>query len=361
MMYACDNFKASQRLVPLNVGTPTYMRAPGETSVMFALEAALDELAYKLGIDPVQLRLINHADIDPDTKLPWSTKLLKECYRTGAEAFGWARRKPQPASMRAGRYLVGLGMATAVYPVNHFPSSARVRIQADGSAIAESSTHDLGTGTYTVLTQIACETLGLPPARVQVVIGDTNLPKAMVSGGSSTVMSVGSSIQGAARAALAKLIDAARADNRSPLYGASADQIIAHDGRLALKSNPAKGETYKDILTRAGMREVEGNYDTEFNDKEKKFSSHAFGAHFAEVRVDPDFGEVRVTRYNAVFDIARVMNMKTGQSQMKGGIIMGVGMPLMEATVLDTNLGIIINRDLAEYHVPINADVPPID
>ncbi|HYX40429.1 MAG TPA: molybdopterin cofactor-binding domain-containing protein, partial [Pyrinomonadaceae bacterium] len=300
-------------------------------------------------------------DTDPDTKLPWSTKLLKESYRVGAERFGWSRRKPQPASMRDGRYLVGMGMATAVYPVNHFPSSARVRMQQDGSAIAESSTHDLGTGTYTVLTQIACETLGLPVNRVQVIIGDTNLPKAMVSGGSSTVMSVGSSIQGAARAALAKLIDLARADKRSPLYGASADQIDAHDGRLALKSNAAKGETYRDILTRAGMREVEGSYDTEFNDKEKKFSSHAFGAHFAEVRVDPDFGEVRVTRYNAVFDIGRVMNMKTGRSQMQGGIIMGIGMALMEATVLDTNLGLIVNRDLAEYHVPVNSDVPTID
>ncbi|PYS92573.1 MAG: acylaldehyde oxidase [Acidobacteria bacterium] len=361
MLYACDNFKASQRLVALNVGTPTYMRAPGETSGMFALESALDELAYKLNLDPIQLRLVNYADTDPDTKLPWSTKLLKECYRTGAEHFGWARRKPAPRSMRDGRYLLGLGMATAVYPVNHFPSSARVRIQSDGSAIVESSTHDLGTGTYTVLTQIACETLGLPPERVEVIIGDTNLPKAMVSGGSSTVMSVGSSVQGAARAALAKLVETARADTRSPLYGASADQIVASDGRLALKSNDARGETYRDTLARAGMKEVEGSYDTEFNDKEKKFSSHAFGAQFAEVRVDPDFGEVRVTRFTGVFDIGRVMNMKTGQSQMKGGIIMGIGMALMEETVLDTNSGRLVNRDLAEYHVPVHADVPQLD
>lgn len=361
MLYACENLRASQRLVPLNVGTPTYMRAPGETSGMFALESALDELAYKLNIDPVQLRLTNYADADPDTKLPWSTKLLKEAYRTGAERFGWARRNPAPRSMRDGRHLVGMGMATAVYPVNHFPSSARVRIQSDGSAIAETSTHDLGTGTYTVLTQIACETLGLPVERVEVVIGDTNLPKAMVSGGSSTVMSVGTSVQGAARAAIAKLVETARADTRSPLYGASAEEIVARGGRLVLKDDPAKGESYGDVLRRAGMKEVEGSYDTQFDDKEKKFSSHAFGAHFAEVRVDPDFGEVRVARFTGVFDIGRVMNMKTAQSQMAGGIIMGIGMALMEETVLDTNMGRIVNRDLAEYHVPVHADIPALD
>jgi xanthine dehydrogenase YagR molybdenum-binding subunit len=361
MMYACDNFKASQRLVPLNVGTPSYMRAPGETPGMFALECALDELAYKLNLDPVQLRLVNHADTDPDTRLPWSTKLLKESYRVGAERFGWSRRKPQPASTRDGRYLVGMGMATAVYPVNHFPSSARVRIRRDGSALAECSTHDLGTGTYTVLTQVASETLGLSPERVEVIIGDTNLPKAMVSGGSSTVMSVGTSVQGASRAAMAKLLDAARADRRSPLYGASADAVVARDGRLVLKGDPSKGESYGELFARAGVGEVEGSYDTQFDDKNKKFSSHSFGAQFAEVRVDRDFGEVRVTRLAGVFDIGRVMNRKTGESQMRGGIIMGLGMALMEETVMDPNFGIFVNRDLAEYHVPVHADVPPID
>ena len=361
MMYRSENLRASQRLVPLNVGTPSYMRAPGETSGMFALESALDELAYKLNMDPIKLRLVNHADTDPDTKFPWSTKLLKESYQVGAERFGWSRRKPEVSSMRDGRYLVGMGMATAVYPVNHFPSSARVRIQQDGSAIAESSTHDLGTGAYTVLTQVAADTLGLPVERVLVIIGDTNLPKAMVSGGSSTTMSVGSAIQGAGRAAIVKLTELARTDSRSPLYNASADQIIAQGGRLSLKSGPAKGETFQQILSRAGMKEIEGSYDMQFDDREKTHASHSFGAQFAEVRVDPDFGEVRVTRFTGVFDIGRVMNMKTGQSQMKGGIIMGIGMALMEDSVIDTNLGRIVNQDVAEYHMPVHADVPLID
>ncbi len=361
MMYACDNFRAAQKLVPLNVGTPTYMRAPGETPGMFALESALDELSYKLNLDPIRLRLINHADTDPDTKLPWSTKLLKESYKLGAESFGWPRRTPAPRSMRDGRYLIGMGMATAVYPVVHFPSSARVRIRQDGTAIAESSTHEMGTGAYTVLTQVAAETLGLPVERVRVDIGDTNLPRAFVSGGSATTMSVGSAIQGAAHAALAKLIEMARADNRSPLYGASADQIIAKDGRLALTSDSSKSETYGALLARAGRKEVEASFDMQFNDREKTHSSHSFGAHFAEVRVDPDFGEVRVTRFTGVFDIGRAMNMKTAKSQMIGGIVMGIGMALMEATVMDTNFGRFVNQDLAEYHVPVNADIPAID
>jgi xanthine dehydrogenase YagR molybdenum-binding subunit len=361
MMYATENFRASQRLVALNVGTPTYMRAPGETPGMFALESALDELAYKLNMDPVQLRLINHADTDPDTRLPWSTKLLKESYKIGAERFGWSKRKPQPNSMRDGRYLIGMGMATAVYPVNHFPASARARIRQDGTAIAESSTHDLGTGAYTVLTQVAAETLGLPMERVRVDIGDTNLPKAFVSGGSATTMSVGSAIQGAARGAITKLKEIARADKSSPLYGATAEQVVAKDGRLSLADNPAKGETYAQILSRARLEEVEGSFDMQFNDRQKTHSSHSFGAHFAEVRVDPDFGEVRVTRFGGVFDVGRVMNMKLAESQMRGGIVMGLGMALMEETVLDKTLGHVVNRDLAEYHVPVNADVPHMD
>lgn len=361
MMYASENFRASQRLVNINVGTPTYMRAPGETPGMYALESALDELAYKLNIDPIQLRLINHADTDPDEKLPWSTKLLKESYNVGAERFGWSRRKPAPASIRDGRYLVGMGMASAVYPVNHFPASARVRIYADGKALAESSTHDLGTGAYTVFTQVAAETLSLPVERVRVDIGDTNLPKAFVSGGSATTMSVGSAIQGAARAAMTKLKETARADKRSPLFGAAADQVVAKNGRLSLTENPAKGETYGEIITRAGLKEIEGIFDMQFNDKEKTHSQHSFGAQFAEVRVDPDFGEVRVTRLAGVYDIGRVMNMKLAESQMRGGIVMGLGMALMEETVLDKNLGHYVNRDLGEYHVPVHADVPPID
>lgn len=361
MMYACANLKASQRLVPLNVCTPTYMRAPGEASGMFALESGLDELAYKLNLDPIQLRLINHADVDPDNNLPWSTKSLKECFQIGAERFGWSKRQPRPQSMRNGHYLRGFGTASAVYPVNHFPSSARVRILADGSAIAESSTHELGTGTYTVLTQVAADTLALPMDKVQVKIGDTLLPKAFVSGGSSTVMSVASSIQSAGKQALAKLIELAQKNKNSPLFGASTEQIINKGGKLVLKDHNHKGESYQTILSRAGLSEVEATASMEFNDREKTHSSHSFGAHFVEVQVDPDFGEVRLKRYTGVFGFGRVLNSKTGRSQMIGGAIMGIGMALMEESVFDNQFGRILTSNLADYHVPVNADIPEMD
>src|SRR5256714_6098713 len=361
MLYATPNLKASQRLVPLNIGVPTYMRAPGETPGVYALESAMDELAYQLNIDPVQLRLINYADTDPDTKLPWSTKALKECYEIGAKMFGWSKRKSTAGAMRDGHYLIGWGMASATYPVNHFPSSARVAIRNDGTAIAESSTHDLGTGTYTILTQIACETLGLPVERVRVEIGDTNLPKAFVSGGSSTAMSVGSSIQGAAKQALAKLVELARTNPASPLYQVNPDQIKSDGGRLFLANNKSKGETFQTILTRAGVKEVEGHFDMDFQDAQETHSSHSFGANFAEVRVDRDLGEVRVARFVGAYGVCRVMHLTTATSQLHGGIIMGIGMALMEDTVLDTTFGCVVNQDLAEYHLPVNADVPPIE
>lgn len=360
MMYASPNLRASQRLVELNVGTPTYMRAPGEASGMYALECAMDELAYALKMDPIELRLVNYAERDPDKNLPWSTKALRECYERGAKRFGWSRRTAKPRSMRDGRMLLGMGMASAVYPVNHFPSSARVVIRKDGTAVAESSTHELGTGTYTVLTQIAAEALGLPVDRVEVNIGDTNLPKAFVSGGSSTVMSVGTSIHGAAKAAIRKIVDRASKDRGSPLFGAEPDTVVASGGRLALAGDASKGETYEAALSRAGLDEVEGTHDATWKEEEK-FSSHSFGAMFAEVRVDPDFGEVRVSRYTGVFGVGRAMNIKTTRSQLIGGIVMGIGMGLMEETVYDPNFARVVNHDLAEYHVPVNADIPDID
>lgn len=361
MMYASDAFRASQRIVSLNVGTPTYMRAPGEASGMFALESALDELAEKLKMDPIDLRVLNHADVDPESKLPWSTKSLKECYRIGAETFGWSKRSATPRANRDGRYLVGHGMASSVYPVNHMPSSARVRIRKDGTAVAESSTHEIGTGVVTILAQIAADALGLPVERVEARTGDTNLPRAMVSGGSSTTMSVGSSVDGAAKDAVAKLAEIARADAKSPLYNAPAENVVAANGRLSLKDAPSRGETFEAILSRAGKDEIEGAHDTAWDEKHKTHSSHSFGAQFVEVRVDPDFGEVRVSRVTGVFGVGRAMNMKTLSSQLSGGIVWGLGMALMEETLYDPNTARVVNADLGEYHVPVNADVPDID
>ena len=361
MIYACPNVETSQRLVSLNTGTPTFMRAPGEASGSFALESAMDELAYALKIDPIELRLRNYADIDPDKGLPWSSKSLKECYKLGAERFGWQQRNPAPRSMRDGRYLVGWGMATATYPTNRSPASAVTRLLADGTAVVQSGSQDIGTGTYTVMTQVAAEALGLPVEKVRFELGDSAMPNAPVSGGSQTAASVGSAVHLAATEARSKILQLALADRSSPLYGTNVQDIAALDGRLLLKSNSSKGETYGAILTRHGLNMIEARADAKPGEEKGKFSMHSFGAQFAEVHVEPDLGEVRVSRWVGTFGVGRLLNAKTGRSQLIGGIVYGIGMALMEHTVTDPNLGRIVTADLAEYHVPVNADVPAIE
>lgn len=360
MMYACPNVKISQRVVLLNKGQPTFMRAPGEASGTFALESALDELAYQLKLDPIELRLRNYADIDPDTNLPWSSKSLKECYELGATKFGWSRRNPEPRSMRDGRYLVGMGMASATYPVVHFPASAVAKIMLDGSVVVQSGTHEMGTGTATALPPVVADVLGIAVERVRFELGDTELPRAPVSGGSATISSVGTVVAGATQAARAKVLGIARADRKSPLYNIPATEIATENGEIFLKSNRAKSETYESILKRNNLKMVEASFDAKF-DSEKKYSMHSFGAQFAEVRVDPELGQIRVSRFVGAFGAGRIMNMKTACSQLIGGITMGIGMALLEETITDSRSGLILNPNLAEYHVPVNTDIPAIE
>lgn len=360
-LYACPNLQVAQQIVPLNKGTPTFMRAPGETPGTYALESAMDELAYALQLDPIELRLRNYAEIDPDSNLPWSSKSLKECYRLGAEKFCWSRRNPEPRSMRDGQYLIGMGMATATYPVYHFPASARARIHQDGSVLVQSGSHEMGTGTATVMAQVAADALGLPVERVRFELGDTELPFAPVSGGSATMGSVGTAVHGAAQAVRQKALELVINDTDSPLYNIPETEIAAEGGRIFVKQDPSKSETYAAILQRHNLPQVEANFDAKFDAAEKKFSMHSFGAQFAEVRIDPDFGEVRVTRFVGAFGTGRIMNYKTARSQIIGGVVMGIGMALLEETVTDSNTGRIINANLGEYHVPVNADIPAIE
>ena len=361
MMYACPNVKISQRLVLLNKGQPTYMRAPGKSPGVYALESAMDELAYKLKLDPIELRLRNYADTDPDTNLPWSSKSLKECYQLGAEKFGWSRRNPEPRSMRDGLYLVGMGMANATYGVVRFAATAVAKIMQDGSVVVQSGTHEMGTGTATALPPIAADVLGVAVERVRFDLGDTNLPRAPISAGSGTIASVGTAVAGAAEAVLAKVLTIARTDRRSPLYNIPAAEIATESGHLFVKSDRAKSETYEAILKRNNLKMVEASFDAKFDEANKKYSMHSFGAQFAEVRVDPDLGQIRVTRFVGAFGTGRIMNMKTAQSQLIGGITMGIGMALLEETITDNRYGHIINPNLAEYHVPANADIPAIE
>ncbi|MBD2607773.1 xanthine dehydrogenase family protein molybdopterin-binding subunit [Scytonema hofmannii FACHB-248] len=361
MMYACANIETSHRLVQLDQGTPTFMRAPGEASGSFALESAMDELAYKLKIDPVELRLRNYAEVDPSKGLPWSSKSLRECYKVGAERFGWQKRNPTPRSMRDGNYLIGWGMATATHPTYRSPASAIAQIMADGTAVIRTGSQDIGTGTYTVMTQVAAEAIGIPVEKIRIELGDTNLPETPVSGGSQTAASVGSSVHLAGTEARSKLMQLALADQKSPLYGSNAEDVIAENGSLFLKNKSSATETYGAILGRHKLKMIEARADAKPGEEKDKYSMHSFGAQFAEVRVNPDSGEVRVTRWVGSFGVGRLLNAKTANSQLVGGIVYGIGMALMEHTVIDPNLGRVVNRDLAEYHVPVNADVTAIE
>ncbi len=364
MLYACDSIQTTQRLVRLNLGTPSYMRAPGEAPGTFALECAMDELARELKMDPVELRLKNYAETDPEKKVPFSSKGLRECYQRAAEKFGWDKYKasPDPRSIRDGKWLVGYGMATATYPTNRSQSSASACINADGTALVLAGTQDLGTGTWTVMAQVSAGTLGLPMNKVRFELGDSVLPKTPVSGGSQTAASTGSAVQAACGAVLQKLIAMAVADASSPLHNADPKDVTAANGRLSLAGDPSKGESYAAILTRAGVPRLEVKSESAPDKEEKKkFSMHAFGAQFCEVRVHEDSGEIRIARWVGAFDIGKRLNEKTANSQIKGGVVFGIGMALMEKTVADDRDARLVNPNLAEYHIPVNADVPEID
>ncbi|HZP67770.1 MAG TPA: xanthine dehydrogenase family protein molybdopterin-binding subunit [Rudaea sp.] len=360
VLYACPNGSTTHRLVRLNLGTPTFQRAPGESTGTFALEVAMDELAVALAMDPLDLRLRNYAEKDPLEGKPFSSKSLRECYRQAAERFGWSKRDSKPRSMRAGRTLIGWGMATATYPANRMPAKATVRLLADGSALVQCGTQDIGTGTYTIIAQVAAEALGLPADRIQVNIGDTDLPEAPVSGGSMTAASVTPAVQDAARQVRDKLVAMATADAASPLHGVQ--DVDADGGWLRSRSDRTRGEPFAAIIARHGGAALEASAEAKLTKEEKqKYAMHSFGAVFAEVGVDPDLGEVRVRRIVATYGVGRLLNAKTALSQLIGGIVWGVGMALTEETRYDRNVGRVLNANLAEYHVPVNADIPEID
>lgn len=357
MLYAVPNAAVTHRLVGVNQGLPTYMRAPGEASGNFALESAMDELAVALRMDPLDLRLKNYAESDPHENKPFSSKKLRECYLRGAEAFGWSRRTPEPRSMRDGRWLVGWGMATSTYPANRSKASASIRLNADGSVFVRSGTQDIGTGTYTIMAQVAAEELGVPVARVTAQLGDSLLPQAPVSGGSQTAASVCNAVAAAAGALKGKLFDLARGDNRAGLGDADPNMlslhgmdVVAGDRRVPVAA----------LLARSGQDFIEAQADAAPGEEQKQVSRHAFGAQFAEVRVDADLGEIRVSRFVGVFDAGRIVNVRTARSQLIGGITFGIGMALLEETRLDPESARYVNANLAEYLVPVNADIPAI-
>jgi len=361
MLYAVPNQATTHKLVKLDVGTPTFMRAPGETSGSFALESAMDEMAYELNMDPLAFRLKNYAEMEPQEKRPWSEKSLRECYQIGADKFGWSRRNPKPRSMRDGNTLIGLGMATATYPANRSEASAIARILPDGTAMVASGTQDLGTGTYTVMTQVAADALGFPMDKVEFALGDSSLPHAPVSGGSQSVASVSPAVRAAASQARAKLIAMAIADSGSPLSGGSTDDVTVDNGWIISRADPSKRDPAAAVIARNGGKPIEAMATTKPGDEKKQFAFHSFGAVFTEVHVDADLGTIRVPRIVGVYDVGSLLNEKTAHSQLMGGLVWGIGSALTEKSELDARYGRYTNANLAEYHVPVNADIGLLD
>jgi len=378
-LYACPNTEVTHRLVKLNVGTPTFTRGPGFSSGSFALESAIDEMAGQLGLDPLQFRLLNYAEHNEHDHLPWSSKSLRECYARGAEKFGWDQRAPKSAARRDGSMLIGYGMASAAYPAHFQAAAARAVIGADGYALVQCGTQDIGTGTYTVMAQVAAQALGLPPERVRFELGDTRLPQGPASTGSSTAASVGSAVLLVARALRDKLIAMAVADGKSPLHGLAPGNIVAADGRLYAADAPARGETIAALLGRSGLRQVEADVTAgpgpeqgqdkppqpgeqgQADEKKAHHSYHIFGAHFCEVHVDILLGEVRVQRMVGAFAGGRVLNARTAGSQLMGGMVWGIGMALTEQSRIDSHHGCFTTASLSDYLVPVHADVPAVD
>ncbi|MBO0931516.1 xanthine dehydrogenase family protein molybdopterin-binding subunit [Fibrella aquatilis] len=362
MLYACSNLDTTHKFIRANIGTPTPMRAPGEAPGVFALESAIDEMAAQLKMDPLAFRLANYAEKDPNKDKPFSSKSLRECYRQGAERFGWSKRPAEPRSLKNGHYLRGMGMGTTVYPMNRAESSALVRLKPDGTLQVETGTQDLGTGTFTIMTQIAAEVFGVSPDQVTLSAGDSIYPASSVSGGSRCTSSTGSAVEQAAREVLKKTKQLAFKDSKSPLFNvAEADIVAEKGGRLQQKSNPKIGESITNLLKRNGNNPVEATVQSKQGDEKEKYSMNAFGAVFAEVEVDELLGEVRVTRLLGSFAAGRIVNLKTARSQVLGGMVWAVSMALHEKTAFDMRTNRVMNANLAEYHVPVNADIREID
>jgi xanthine dehydrogenase YagR molybdenum-binding subunit len=358
--YAADSFRLSVETVTMNMLANIFMRAPGESVGTFALESAIDELAIELGMDPIELRVRNEPEKDPTSGLPFSSRHSVEAWRSGAERFGWDRRSIVPGKRREGEWLVGMGCATATYPYVRMPgAAARITLARDGTALVEVAAHEMGMGTATTTAMVAADRLGLPLDRVEVRYGDSIIPGAILAGGSQQTAAIGGAVVAAHRALVAELLKLA--GNDSPLAGLSVDAVGSENGGLAKLGEPTRFESYASILEHAQRDSVIAAEKASLPLEMMHWSMHSYGATFCEVRVNAVTGEPRISRFLGSFDCGRIINPKTARSQFRGGIIMGLGMALMEETQFDERNGRIMNPSLAEYHIPVHMDVPEID
>jgi len=362
-LYASPAIATTYDAVRLDTGTPLFMRAPGEATGSVALESAIDEMAQACGMDPLAFRLKNYAETEPMTGKPFSSKALRECYRQGAERFGWSTRPLSPREMRDNDgLLVGWGMGTATFPALMFQAEARAVVRRNGSGVVEIGAHDMGQGAWTALAQIAADALGLNMDEIEFISGRSDLPNAGIAGGSAHTATAGMAIHNAGAAVIAKLADLAAGDEGSPLYGSGNAGVVARGGKLFRRDDDSRSESYSAILERAGLDQVEGSGSAAADPKaQDTYAMHAHGAVFAEVKVDPELGQIRATRLVGAFAAGRIINPRMVRSQYFGGMIWGVSFALHEHAAVDRRTGRVMNANLGEYHVPVSADIPSLE
>jgi xanthine dehydrogenase YagR molybdenum-binding subunit len=360
LLYKCPNAKYAHRLARLDLPTPCDMRAPSAPTALFALESAMDELAVALEIDPLELRLRCYSDRDQNNDRPFSSKALRECYRQGAEAFGWEKRNREPRSMRDDGELIGWGMATGMWEALQMPIAVRIALGANGHAEVACATSDIGTGTYTIMAQVAADMLGSPLDSVSVKLGDSSLPQSPVEGGSWIAASVSNGIATTAGAIRAELLRLAKRMPDSPFATAADSEVALIDGKLVTTGEPSHSALIADIMRHSGVDRVEQEKATEPRDDAAR-AHNTHSAIFVEVRVDEQLGVIRVTRVVSAIAAGRILNAKTAKSQISGSVVWGIGMALHEETLIDHRFGRIMNANIAEYHVPVNADIRDID
>ena len=360
-LYGAASIRIGQKVTNLDTVANSWMRAPGESVGSFALESAIDELAWTLNIDPIELRQINEPEKDPTHGTPFSSRHLVEAMQRGAEAFGWNRPRVTPRTQTDGTWLIGQGVATSYYPYYRFPGVVRLRLSADGTVLVRAAANEMGMGVATVQLQHAADRLGVSIEQVSFEYGDSNLPNVALAGGSSQTATITDAVRRAAEQLHRELLKLAHKSDDSPLAKADLDEVEARNGGLFLREHPDRGETYTAILERAGLPFIEIDGESSTPLELLKYSMGSYGAHFCEVRVHSETGEVRLSRWLAAYDCGRILNPKTAASQLRGGIIMGIGMALTEETQFDPRRGRIMNPSLSEYHVPVHLDVPPIE
>ena len=362
-LYACPNVTTRYRIVPLNVVTPIWMRGPGEATGCFALESAMDELAFALNLDPIEFRLRNHADTDPERNLPWSSKFLKDCYQLGAERIGWSARKLQPGTLKEGDWLIGYGMGTGSFGAFRGAASVKAVLQPDGRLLLQCSVNDMGPGTATMMTTIAADAMGLTPGKITVQMGSTGLPPGPTQGGSTVTATVGSAVHEVC-IALKEQIAALASKEGSPfhtttVHAVKAEELQFSEAGVSLKTNPSVKITYNELLRQNNMPALE--VMKESRGQQQPYSSYSYSVHFVKLRVHPPTGRIKIDHVVSTADAGTIVSYKTAESQMIGGAVGGIGMALMEEVFIDDRFGRMINNNFADYHVPVNADIPQVD